>query len=414
MTRVFFTLVATGSLCFTLLNGYLSVLRLNDFESSVETNLGSFQRPSAHPSGFQTLSNGTVRFEDSFSACLLIKDDNDILNEWLAYHYFAFDLRYLVVAVDPSSETSPVPILQKWSNLTDMKVLVWSDQDFMPADFLEKGYHISIDQVNADANKSKWHEGFEDPDKVRADEFRIQNHRFRQLTFLSKCLLHMRHQKRTLTMHTDTDEYVVPSPELRQRSMRNITIQSSNQPSFVANLVRRIYMDGFLYIRANLPCLSMPRLLFGSVEKQNDTQPSVPQGFDATEFETLRWRYHAAYNDRDRNAQPKVVVDVSRVPLNDRMFSPKPFSIHRPSKSLCRGIEQVLIRAPQRFPLIVNHYVGTDTRYFARNDSRRSIRAYNFKAHVEEGSDEWIMGWLEGFVHMMGLEKATALLRDNE
>jgi hypothetical protein len=32
------------------------------------------------------LSSPAKNKEDSFGACLMVKDDNDLLNEWLAYH----------------------------------------------------------------------------------------------------------------------------------------------------------------------------------------------------------------------------------------------------------------------------------------------------------------------------------------
>eukprot|EP00535_Pseudo-nitzschia_heimii_P001226 CAMPEP_0197176734 /NCGR_PEP_ID=MMETSP1423-20130617/2556_1 /TAXON_ID=476441 /ORGANISM="Pseudo-nitzschia heimii, Strain UNC1101" /LENGTH=131 /DNA_ID=CAMNT_0042626143 /DNA_START=454 /DNA_END=846 /DNA_ORIENTATION=- len=33
--------------------------------------------------------------------CMLIKDDNDILDEWIGYHYHTMKMRKVVVAVDP-------------------------------------------------------------------------------------------------------------------------------------------------------------------------------------------------------------------------------------------------------------------------------------------------------------------------
>ena len=44
----------------------------------------------------------------SWSACLLLKDNNIILPEWLAYHYTVLPLRRLIVAVDPSSKTRSI------------------------------------------------------------------------------------------------------------------------------------------------------------------------------------------------------------------------------------------------------------------------------------------------------------------
>ena len=50
----------------------------------------------------------------TFSACLLIKDDNAIVNEWIAYHYFVLNMRTLIVAIDPTSKESPSTIFDKW------------------------------------------------------------------------------------------------------------------------------------------------------------------------------------------------------------------------------------------------------------------------------------------------------------
>ncbi len=50
--------------------------------------------------------------EEGMAACLLIKDDNHLLIEWIAYHYLTLPLRYLVIAVDPDSFSSPLPSLK--------------------------------------------------------------------------------------------------------------------------------------------------------------------------------------------------------------------------------------------------------------------------------------------------------------
>lgn len=111
--------------------------------------------------------------ESNFSACMIIKDDNDLLNEWLSYHYHALDMRYLLVAVDPTSATSPAPIFERWRRLTDLQIIEWSDRNFMPESFLQKGYSIHPDELNGDAKISKWHQGHEDPEKVKSDNLQI-------------------------------------------------------------------------------------------------------------------------------------------------------------------------------------------------------------------------------------------------
>jgi Glycosyl transferase family 2 len=357
--------------------------------------------------------------ERSVSACLLIKDDNDILPEWIAYHYHSLGLRYLLVAVDPSSVTSPTPILDTWRANTDMHIVEWFDEDFMDAEFLRKGYHTPMHRIEGDASKSRWHEGYEDVDKVKADNLQIANHRYRQLTFLSACFRHMREHNRTWTIHVDTDEFIVVNPLLRNTTQRNvqmIKVGSVVTRSSILDVVRQFYRHRKLRRRFNYPCVTMPRLLFGSVEDASMGRITVSSNalykFNASRFETLRWKLHTAYDDTERNAQPKVIVDVSTVPLSDQMFD-KPFSIHRPSSKLCRKIDQLNFRHLQRYPITVNHYIGSWERYFfAKNDTRRSKRTYDMKAHVSDGFDDWITSWLPSFISVHGTAKATALLSD--
>ena len=351
----------------------------------------------------------------NFSACMLIKDDNDILNEWIAYHYHVLNLRYILVAVDPASETSPVPILQRWRNLTDLRVNVWADEDFMPESFLENGYHIHPRYLDGDANASKWHEGHEDPAQVIADKLRINNHRFRQSTFLASCFRHLKKLKKSWTMHIDTDEYVVVNPFFRRRQKSfGVDVPTVGKEGSVASVLQQINDKDDLYLASNShkACISMPRVLFGSVE-DDTSKRTVPDGYNATTFETVRWSYHSSYDDKDRNAQPKVIVDVSSVARNDEMFQKKVFSIHRPSKELCRRVDQLSFQSSDHFPLSVNHYLGTWERYVGRNDTRRSHRVYEFKAHVRDNHDAWISSWVGGFVRTMGHEKAKLLLDDH-
>ena len=369
-----------------------------------------------HLDAFQTNITRQVP-STPLSACLLIKDDNEILNEWIAYHYHVLNMRHLLVAVDPSSLESPSRLLQRWERQTreigdPLLAVVWSDPDYMPQEFLKKGYHIPPRFLNGDAKTSKWHEGHEDHETVVADKLRINNHRFRQVTFLSSCFRYMRSQNRTWTVHIDTDEYVVVNPFLRKQTQRFRTLSVPDSPreaSSVMKLLQGVVRNSRLRSQANYPCISMPRLLFGSVEDGSDPQRTV-LGRKATELETLRWKYHTSFEDKERNAQPKVIVDVSAVPDEDEMFRPKPFSIHRPSKALCRRIDQLDFHKPEKFPLSVQHYLGSWERYYARNDTRRSKRVYEFKAEVSDGREDWIASWVDGFVQRMGQERAKALL----
>jgi hypothetical protein len=123
---------------------------------------------------------------NSFSACLLVMDDNHRLVEWLAYHYFLMPLRHLVLLPDTKSRTSPMDIVNKWRQY--LHIDVWNDDDFM---------NDSLRQfVTAKANST--HPG---------DGFLVHTHR--QETFYRQCAIHLQKLNRTWTIFSDVDEYWV-------------------------------------------------------------------------------------------------------------------------------------------------------------------------------------------------------------
>jgi len=72
------------------------------------------------------------KYAEGMSACLLMKGDNHHLIEWIAYHYLTLPLRYLVIAVEPDSFSSPLSIIQRWNNTQlGMHIVLWNDHDFM-------------------------------------------------------------------------------------------------------------------------------------------------------------------------------------------------------------------------------------------------------------------------------------------
>lgn len=346
------------------------------------------------------------------SACLLIRDDNEILNEWIAYHYHTLKLRYLLVAVDPASVTSPNHILSRWQNMTDLKVLQWSDTNFMPESFLKNGHAVPLNEIKGNAKQRKWHKAFEDEERVTRDLQDIANHRFRQLTFLSACYRHMRDIKKTWVIHIDTDEYLTVNPVLRKQGMLGMAAvpKDLRDPLTLFRFLLEIRYRPRLNRLSNFPCISVPRLMFGSVE--NDTLGMVQETFQEKKFETVRWKYHTDYSDRERNALQKVIVDVSAPDETDEMFQPKAFSIHRPSKQLCRSVDQMNFTITEKYPLSVNHFLGSWERYASRNDTRRSRSAYEAKAFVEEERDDWMASWIGGFLDHMDPEVARELLQD--
>jgi Glycosyl transferase family 2 len=330
---------------------------------------------------------------------LLIKDDNDILNEWLAYHYHSVRLRDLIVAIDPLSTESPQKILDKWRLMTDLEVYEWTDDNYMPRDFLKTG--------QAPEKYMQRPEDFLQP--MTADALvEISNHRYRQRVFLAQCLKTMKARGRTWVMHIDTDEYVQASKLLRRMKPNYLRIPPIEQPGSVLSLLQQAINKTSVVM--NYPCVSTLRVLFGSVESPLEEQfKEAPAGYNATTFESMRWKFHALPHNMSYHGNPKVLLDVSVIP--DKYFrGDVVFSIHRPVRQFCAKNNDLVYTNFRRQPIAVNHYLGSWERYSGRSDKRRSRDVYNAKASVNHGFDGEIRPWLRGFVSTMGNETATHLL----
>lgn len=336
----------------------------------------------------------------NFSACLLIKDDNDVVSEWIAYNYHALKLRRLVVAVDPTSTESPSEILNQWRNLTDMEVFEWHDGNFMPEEFVKSGTIPSSVRSIASIEKNI-------SQSVRSQ---IIGHRYRQRVFYAKCLSFFRAKGSSFVIHTDSDEYAVVNKKIRQQEKQlGLSIPPLDEPGSVLT-----FLQNFLAKRAqkaHYPCIPVPRKLFGSDESTRaEREDHVPPPFNGTTFETLRWRFHATKT----NGHPKHILDVSAVP---ETLLPKSLvdSIHRPIAELCPS-NAVYDPAGSNRPITLNHYLGSWEQYSARADGRRNKEKYDSKAKAvseKRTLDNGIRLWLRGFIHSVGQDTAVQLLGMN-
>lgn len=338
----------------------------------------------------------------TFAACLLIKDDNDILPEWLAYHYHVIGLRDLVVAVDPLSVQFPTEILERWRSLTDMRIQEWTDDDYMPSDFLV--YQKPPDKY-VENNTDFISKGFSAEDILE-----ISTHRYRQRVFLAKCMSNFREQGNSWVMHIDTDEYITPSKLLRQMKPDYLRIPPMDEPGAVLDLLKQTVEKTPQQV--SYPCVSMLRVLFGSVESpKEDMWKDVPPEFNAAHFESLRWRYHALPHNMSFHGNPKVILDVSAIPKKN--FPEEiVFSIHRPVQAYCHRNNEVAFTHFRKQPIAVNHYLGSWERYAGRNDKRRSRAVYEAKANVRRGKDDGNRLWLKGFLKSVGFDLTRKLLGD--
>ena len=123
------------------------------------------------------------------------------------------------------------------------------------------------------------------------------------------------------------------------------------------------------------PCISMPRLLYGSYINNNDTTTTssdqddiIPNGFSSSSFVTLKYRYHAIKEARINKFQ-KTIIDVSRIRMTT-LKNHEAENIHVPLTYYCR-------KDPPRYSTSyfrVNHYLDSYEAYSYRNDARGSKR----------------------------------------
>lgn len=335
--------------------------------------------------------------KDGFSACLLLKNDNDRLSEWLAYHWLTLPLKYLVVAVDPTGTTSPMKILQAW-NTSNMgiDIVLWNDHDF--------GHWI-------DEELDEKHK-----------------HRARQKRFLSECQRYHKKKGRTWLAVVDPDEYIT----YNTISQDDPKIQRTNedepekffQPDYVNEMTSIRNQLGnilqqrktvFSFINENRDkepwiseqCHLMPRIFFSAVESSNDIlsrSNADKYGFDPLKLSTLRYFHHAQKGKFEFNHYGKVIVDLTRIKWYE--ISIDMYSVHRPNHKSC----PIPIKPYSDAVLRVHHYLGSWEQYSSRSDVRRSRERFDKFSVVDHGTNYQLQTWLQDFINTVGLYKAKKLL----
>eukprot|EP00980_Cylindrotheca_fusiformis_P025167 scaffold13207_cov143-Cylindrotheca_fusiformis.AAC.20 len=365
-----------------------------------------------------TASNRDV-LRNTTSFCLLIKDDGEILNEWIAYHYHVLNMRQLIVAVDPLSETSPEPILKKWEELFGMSIQVWRDEDFMPASFLRGEY----DTIKNYVFHFKFPSGIDNTTEGYQEQLTIiNNHRHRQHVFVSQCLRSLKGRLEdprngNWVAHVDSDEYIVLNPEVRE-NINDVLVPPVPSAGSLLNYLN----DAFsVFPSTNLrrKCLLMPRILYiprtyYGKEKQRIIEETL---WNVDRFETLRWEIHRDLSEP--SGFQKAIVDVAAIEKNHSIFEDgRIHSVHSPLPPSEEGECPLPTMEPDlmdvyQYPLAVNHYFGSLERYLSRNDTRKHKSIWRKKTRLKgEVSDGWIAGWLRSFVEEHGLEKVSQVLQD--
>jgi len=231
-----------------------------------------------------------IPYSSSFSACLLFKDDNVILPEWLAYHYTVLPLRRVIVGIDPVSIIDPTPIFELYRTI-GMNITVWKNDSFWPFE---------------DSQNFTFHNG------TSYDVMRSR-HKDRQKYFYQACLRQLRDEKRRWTILYDTDEYIAfnyfdDDEDYSQSQPDDGTMAriKLNQSSTVVEHINSHADPQF----DKSTCIYLARYLFPSLESNHDViQQGTDKVFNASFFNTLRYRYRPPLGGPQRG---KSMVDASR------------------------------------------------------------------------------------------------------
>ena len=326
----------------------------------------------------QALQSPLLRNDNNstFSACLLVMDDNHWLMEWIAYHYHTLPLRYLVIAVDPRSRTSPKHVLDRWENY--MTIVRWSDRNFLPSEWLRR----EVDENDPTA--------------------KFMKHRERQRNFYPSCFQLLKAANRQWTMVIDIDEFATKNVHYIGRN-NSVTTSTAKSPTTLLQTISKHYDT------SNTTCITMPRVRFGNYHDVNKTR-FAPNDFDDDDFLTLRWRWRAGLHSRKENRNPKSMINVALI----SNFSRQDTDAHRPVRSECpkRNL-YVLNRAS---PFSVHHYIGTQEQWDFRKDARDGMKQRNPTKFSEYGTirderDDSICSWLHDFCQTYEYQQAKVWLQ---
>lgn len=341
--------------------------------------------------------NGNINLPptESFAACLFVRDNNREITEWLAYHYHVMPLRRLIIFEDPTAQTSVQEFLQPWKSY--INITYWnSDEHIFPI------HHHSAASSMLSHFTHAHH--FHDHHLTNEHHKKIQERNYRQQIFLGKCLQQLKDEGRGWVMTTQTDEYTLVNPRLRNekdpylswnhallhasrktgKTIPPFPIPSQRESGSVLKVLKRSrpYAEYSDYI-FDEPCIGLNQKVF-STREVNTTWPSSSNtttllGFNTTyNFQTLRWRFwgrqptklggSSSSLRRQQQAHPdgevrKTLLDLSRVShshLNWRAHPHKPLMEH--TTKLCPLHEMNLLEQQIREHnslFVLHHYTGT-------------------------------------------------------
>jgi hypothetical protein len=357
--------------------------------------------------------DNTPKPQTAFGACLLLKDDNDLLYEWIAYHYTVLPLGYLVIGTDLGSTQDPLDVLSRWDAIDDLQYWI-----LQPDDFIHRhgNYYEKYNQSNDGNNNTI---------KTSSVDLKSYHHHAlidRQKGFLTVCAEFLKQRGVGWTTFVDSDEFVVLNAW--SSSDENLTIDGTGHLSIsksayeirktilpdmknstVYETIVQLHRQGVL----STACYTTPRLLVGALENQTCPGAKSIQTFakdrlhgNLDRLSTLRFFQHAKKGEFAKSKFGKVIMDLSQISL-ETLQQTVPRNIHRPYPNICGPA------GGAHFPnsyFFLMHYMGSWNRYASRWDSRRNLEEWEQRAFVNDDmsacSSSSIFFWFPRFVQRIG------------
>lgn len=372
-----------------------------------------------------TANDGSNKYEYPFTigACLLTRDDNVILPEWLAYHYTVLPLRYLIVAVDPLSITTPEPLFDAFRNHTDMKIEMWTGNFYF-----------------SDTNLSSFSDPLKHLKSTMAAKDYLEIHRERQRSFYTNCLQTYKEKYSDIqwVMLLDSDEYFTFNPPLsielalegqQEKDIGNETVET-NGMQYRKTLPKKIgkqnetiahWIASERHMRWNATshgrsssldeslCIAFPRLFFSALQERQPEEEkriisSLPLWFSSKSLHTMRFPGHWPHQ---RHIPVKSLVNVRNYKGVRKVLNP-----HRPFFDDCTGSSLRLgATVVGKKMLRVHHYSGDLDTFLLRpsQDEAKWRKRNNFKI---EGFDDSLTEWYSWFIDLVGEGTAKMLTLD--
>jgi hypothetical protein len=196
----------------------------------------------------------------SFSSCLVVPEEGLAkLPEWLAYHYYTMNLRYLVIYLpDQAADTdglATTELLQKWKLM--MKVVSWTTP--------------TLDAKTASVTTATG----------LANEDNATLFRRREASFYHHCAIHMQNSNRGLVGITN--------------------------PGSVLRLLRYARTKNV----ADSTCVTTYKTQFSAVgSKVEEIKAATPESLQGHDLDTVRWQWQQKSKKPQRG---KAIVDVSAI-----------------------------------------------------------------------------------------------------